>query len=41
MKLEECIVVGGKFLGIENLTPNTHNNAINIKIFKYKKKLPE
>lgn len=33
---EQC-----QFLGIENLTPNTHNNAINIKIFKYKKKLPE
>jgi hypothetical protein len=33
---EQC-----KFLGIENLTPSTHNNTINIKIFKYKKKLPE
>jgi hypothetical protein len=30
-----------EFLGIQNLTPDAHKNSINIKVFKYKKKLPE
>jgi dipeptidase len=30
-----------EFLGIENLTPSSHKNSINIKVFKYKNKLPE